>query len=148
MDEFEAWNRLMFKLDAVVNENLSGTLMFEIGDQMWGQSSTGGALGADGAVVELKNAYIDWMVPNTDLKLRMGLQLVALPSFTFENNVFIDDVAGVTASYAFNENVSLTGFWMRPYNDNYTQNIALGTQRTQQLPGQYGHVRPDPAHAL
>lgn len=126
MDEFEAWNRLMFKLDAVVNENLSGTLMFEIGDQMWGQSSTGGALGADGAVVELKNAYIDWMVPNTDLKLRMGLQLVALPSFTFENNVFIDDVAGVTASYAFNENVSLTGFWMRPYNDNYTQNIALG----------------------
>ena len=125
MDDFEAWNRLMFKLDAVVNENLSGTVMFEIGDQFWGQEATGGALGADGTVVEVKNAYIDWTVPNTDLKLRMGLQLVALPSFTFENNVFIDDVAGITASYACNENISLTGMWMRPYNDNYTQNAPL-----------------------
>ena len=30
-------------LDAVVNENLSGTVMFEIGDQFWGQEATGGA---------------------------------------------------------------------------------------------------------
>lgn len=127
MDNFEAWNRLMFKLDAVVNENLSGTVMFEIGDQMWGQASTGGALGADAAnVVELKNAYIDWVVPSTKLKLRMGIQLVALPSTTFESMVFIDDVAGITGNYAFNDNVSLTGFWMRPYNDNYAPDASKG----------------------
>ena len=126
MDNFEAWNRLMFKLDAVVNENLSGTVMFEMGDQFWGQDKTGAALGADGNnIVELKNAYIDWVVPDSALKLRMGLQLVALPSYTFESMVFIDDVAAVTLNYAFNENVSLTGFWMRPYNDNYTRNVAL-----------------------
>lgn len=119
MDNFEAWQRLMFKLDAAVSENLSGTLMFEIGDQFWGQAASGGALGADGTMVEVKNAYIDWRVPDSSLKLRMGIQGIVLPSFTFENNVFIDDVAGITASYAFNDNIALTAMWMRPYNDNF-----------------------------
>lgn len=124
-DEFNASQRLMFGVDAVASENLSGSLMFEIGDQYWGQANAanggvgGGALGSDGTVVEVRHAYIDWIVPQTDLKLRMGLQLVALPSFTFENNVFIDDVAAITGNYTINENVSLTGFWMRPYNDNF-----------------------------
>lgn len=118
-DNFEAWQRLMFALDARVSENLSGSLMFEIGDQFWGEAASGGALGADGTMVEVKNAYIDWTVPNSGLKLRMGLQGIVLPSFTFENNVFIDDVAGITASYTFNDNVALTAMWMRPYNDNF-----------------------------
>ncbi|MBD5647093.1 MAG: hypothetical protein HDQ89_05535, partial [Desulfovibrio sp.] len=29
------------------------------------------------------------------------------------------DGAGITASYKINDNASVTGFWMRPYNDNY-----------------------------
>ena len=78
----------------------------------------------------------------------MGLQLVALPSFTFENNVFIDDVAGITASYACNENISLTGMWMRPYNDNYTQNAALNHNESNKLSGQHGSFCPEPSHAL
>ena len=53
--------------------------------------------------MKLKNAYIDWMVPQTDLKVRMGIQGVALPSMTTGSNVFNDDVAGVVASYQFNE---------------------------------------------
>ena len=80
-DTFNAGQRVRLQLDAVASETLSGTVFFEIGDQMWGQSESGGALGADStSVVKLKNAYIDWMVPNTDLKLRMGLQAVALPN--------------------------------------------------------------------
>ena len=31
-----------------------------------------------------------------------------------------DDVAAITASYQFNENVALTAMWARPYNDNYS----------------------------
>ena len=119
-DEFEARQRVRLQLDAVASESLSGTVFFEIGDQMWGKASQGGALGADGnSVVEVKNAYIDWMVPQTDLKVRMGIQGVALPSFTTGSNVFNDDVAGVVASYQFNENVGLTALWARPFNDNY-----------------------------
>ena len=124
-DEFEAKQRVRLQLDAVASEALSGTVFFEIGDTTWGQANNskgvaqGGALGADGTTVEVKNAYIDWIVPQTDLKFRMGIQTMALPSFTTGSNVFADDVAGVTASYQFNENVGVTALWARPYNDNY-----------------------------
>ena len=120
-DEFEARQRVRLQLDAVASESLSGTVFFEIGDQLWGQNSTGGALGADNnSVVELKRAYIDWMVPNTDLKVRMGIQGLALPAFTTNaSQILDDDVAAVSLNYQFNENVGLTAFWARPYNDNY-----------------------------
>ena len=120
-DEFEARQRVRLQLDAVASEALSGTVFFEIGDQIWGQNSTGGALGADNnSVVELKRAYIDWMVPQTDLKVRMGIQGLALPSFTTNaSQILDDDVAAVSLNYQFNENVGLTAFWARPYNDNY-----------------------------
>ena len=118
-DEFEARQRVRLQLDAVASEALSGTVFFEMGDQIWGQDSTGGALGADGKVVELKRAYIDWMVPQTDLKVRMGIQGLALPSFTTNaSQIFDDDVAAISLNYQFNENVGLTAFWARPYNDN------------------------------
>mgnify|MGYP002167245558 CR=1 FL=1 len=127
-DEFEATQRVRLQLDAVASEALSGTVFFEIGDQLWGQNETGGALGADNnSVVELKRAYIDWMVPQTDLKVRMGIQGLALPSFTTNASQIIDDdVAAITLNYQFNENVGLTAFWARPYNDNYgyTKHVA------------------------
>ena len=111
----------------MASETLSGTVFFEIGDQMWGQSESGGALGADStSVVKLKNAYIDWMVPNTDLKLRMGLQAVALPNVAGGSAIMDGDAAAVVASYQFNENVGLTALWMRPLNDNYTGTNADG----------------------
>ena len=116
-DDFEARQRVRLQLDAVASEALSGTVFFEMGDTLWGKAE-GGALGADGKIVEVKRAYIDWMVPQTDLKVRMGLQGVALPSFTTGSTVLNDDVAGITASYQFNENVGLTALWARPFNDN------------------------------
>ena len=103
----------------MASEALSGTVFFEIGDQVWGDNDNGGALGADGKFVELKRAYIDWMVPQTDLKVRMGIQGLALPSFTTNaSQILDDDVAAVSLNYQFNENVGLTAFWARPYNDN------------------------------
>ncbi|WP_165177820.1 outer membrane homotrimeric porin [Desulfovibrio sp. ZJ369] len=119
-DEFEARQRVRLQLDAVASEALSGTVFFEIGDQVWGRANQGGALGADGNnVVEVKRAYLDWMVPQTDLKVRMGIQGMALPSFTTGSNVLNDDVAGVVLSYKFNDNVALTALWARPFNDNF-----------------------------
>ena len=119
-DQFEAMQRVRLQLDAVASEALSGTVFFEIGETVWGDNGTGGALGADNnGVVKLKNAYIDWMVPQTDLKVRMGIQGLALPSFTTNASQIIDDdVAAITLNYQFNENVGVTAFWARPYNDN------------------------------
>ena len=131
-DEFEASQRVRLQLDAVASEALSGTVFFEIGDQVWGDNDSGGALGADSNnVVELKRAYIDWMVPQTDLKVRMGIQGLALPSFTTNASQIIDDdVAAITLNYQFNENVGLTAFWARPYNDNGDYNSHNGETYT------------------
>ena len=74
---------------------------------------------ADGTVVEVKNAWLDWMVPDTDIKVRMGLQGFFLPSMTTGSQVWGDDAAGITASWQINENVALTALWARLYNDNF-----------------------------
>ena len=118
-DIFSAAQRVRLQLDAVASESLSGTVYFEIGDTTWGQNVSGGALGADQNIVELKNAYIDWMVPNTGLKFRMGIQGIQLPNVAGGSAILDDDVAGIVASYQFNENVGLTALWARPYNDNW-----------------------------
>ncbi len=74
-------------------------------------------MGADGVNVETKHAYLDWMVPSTDLRIRMGLQGLALPMATgMGSPIFDDDVAGIVASYKIDDTFSLTAFWMRPYN--------------------------------
>ena len=79
-DLFSAAQRFRLQLDAIASEQLSGTIFFEIGTQDWGDNRRGGALGADGDnAVKIKNAYIDWIVPETDLTLRMGLQIGRLP---------------------------------------------------------------------
>lgn len=118
-DSFEATQRIRLKLDAIASENLSGTVQFEIGDTTWGQSSTGGALGADGAIVELMAAYVDWAIPDTDARTRMGIQNIMTPAMASGNSVLNDQVAAVVINYKINDELGLTGFWARPYNDNY-----------------------------
>jgi hypothetical protein len=122
-DEFKPHQRFRISLDAVASESLSGQLFFEIGDHKWGSDGAGAgmALGADRTdTIKLRRAYIDWVVPQTDLQVRMGMQGLNLPSFTTQNMVFFDEGAGVVLNYKFNENVSATALWARPFNDNYT----------------------------
>lgn len=128
-DIFEANQRVRLQLDAVASESLSGTAYFEIGDQRWGLAEDGGALGADGKVVKLKGAYIDWAVPDSGLTFRMGLQGIALPNAAGGSAIMDADVAGVVANYVINDNVGLTVTWMRPVNDNYTSTYGAPSNR-------------------
>lgn len=118
-DKFAAVQRLRLQMDAVASETLSGTVMFEIGDTTWGKASDGGALGADGNIVKVKRAYIDWIVPETSLSLRMGIQGLVLPNAAGGSAIFDDDVAAIVAGYKVNDLVSVTAAWVRPYNDNW-----------------------------
>jgi len=96
-DTFDAEQRVRLQLDAVASEALSGTVYFEIGTQKWGNAGNGGALGADGTnQVRVKNAYIDWAIPQTDAKIRMGIQGLALPNTYAGGSAVLDtDVAAV-----------------------------------------------------
>ena len=123
-DIFGARQRVRLQLDAVASEALSGTVFFEIGHQRWGQGGdSGAAMGADGMIVKVRQAYLDWVVPQTDLKIRMGIQNLSLPSAAGDGNVLDNtDTAAIVASYQFNENVGATLMWARPYNDNFSKN--------------------------
>ena len=119
-DEFEAKTRVRLQLDAVASENLSGTVYFEMGAFAWGRASKGGALGGDGTIVKIKSAYMDWAIPGTKIKTRMGLQRIHLPDYSSEaSQVFDGDVAGVSVNVPINDNFGVTAFWARPFNDNF-----------------------------
>ena len=119
-DEFEAKTRVRLQLDAVASENLSGTVYFEMGAFAWGRASKGGALGGDGTIVKIKSAYMDWVIPGTKIKTRMGLQRIFLPDYSSEaSQVFDGDVAGVSINAPINDNIGITAFWARPFNDNW-----------------------------
>ena len=105
-DLFHARQRLRTQVDIIASESLKGTVFFEVGDTNWGNSSEGGALGTDGKVVEVRYSYVDWVVPQTDLRVRMGLQPFSLPNFVAGDPIMgsdDSDGAGITLSYQFNE---------------------------------------------
>ncbi len=125
-DTFAASQRVRLQIDAIASESLSGSLFFEIGEQYWGDSGTGGALGTDGIRVEVRRAYIDWIVPDTSLSIRMGLQYFGNPAAAGGSAILGADGAGISANYRFNDMVGLTAAWIRPYNDNYSNNTTTG----------------------
>jgi hypothetical protein len=113
-DDFSAAQRFRTQIDVIASESLKGVVFFEIGHQYWGRD--GGALGADGKDVKVRRSYIDWLVPNTELKVRMGIQGLSLPGAVAPSSpIFDDDVAALTLSYAINDMVGVTALWARPY---------------------------------
>lgn len=119
-DNFAARQRLFLQMDAAASENLSGTVMLFIGPQKWGFAPQGGALGADGTnSIKVRQAYIDWKLPSTDISTRMGIQNFAMPYAAGGSAVFDLRGASIATNIPFNENVGLTVTWFRPFNDNY-----------------------------
>lgn len=120
-DHSVAYQRLRNQINFIASEQLQGVLQFEIGKTFWGRNgsggSSGGALDTDGVNVKTRRAYMDWTIPSTDLSFRMGLQGLTLPNAVAGNPVFDADVAAIVGSYKFNDMVSLTFFWARPFDD-------------------------------
>ena len=124
-DKFSAMQRLRTQIDVIASESLKGVVFFEIGDQNWGSSSDGASLGNDGKVVKVRYSYVDWVIPQTDAKVRMGLQNFSLPGFISNNPILgggSADGAGITISGQFTENVGASLFWLRAENDNIASN--------------------------
>lgn len=134
------YQRLRTQIDVIASEALSGVVLFEIGDNVWGKSSTpagrgaGGGLGADGVGIKVKRAYLDWIVPQTDLKVRVGIQGFSNPSFFGGYQMFDDDVAGITMNYQFNPTVGVSAWFLRPFaegaDSNYSSNGGLAHRST------------------
>lgn len=116
-DYFRASTRLRTQIDVIASESLKGVVFFEIGHQNWGEASSGAALGTNGTVVEVRYSYVDWVIPQTDAQVRMGLQPFGVPTFAVPMAVLDTQGAGITVSGQFTENVGAALFWLRAYND-------------------------------
>ena len=120
-DKFTAKQRLRTQIDVIASESLKGVLFLEMGDQNWGRADQGASLGTDGKIVKVRYSYVDWVIPQTDAKVRMGLQNFSLPGFISNNPILgggAADGAGITLSGQFTENVGASLFWLRAENDN------------------------------
>lgn len=135
-DYFGAMQRFRIQLDAVASERLAGAVQTEIGRTDWGKAAKGGALGADGTDVKVRFAYLDWVAPQTDFKIRMGLQTIMLPGVLSQwgfGPIYGKEQAGITLSSPLysggNIRVDATAFWARPYNDN-SDSVAAFARKT------------------
>ena len=136
---FRAEQRFRPQLKFIASESLQAVMQLEIGTTAFGQNddlsdddgrkNQGGGIDNRANNIKVKRLYLDWIIPTTEVSVRMGKQDLALPSATgFGNPVFDSDVAGIVASSPINDMVSLTGFWVRPYdseaNDGDNNNLA------------------------
>jgi hypothetical protein len=109
-DDFTVDQRVRVYFEYIASENLRGVFGIQA-DNDWGAPGAG-ALGDDPNTLSVKHAYIDFMVPNTALNVRAGRFGFAPPA-NFGSPIWDDDVSGVTASYTFNDMVSLTVGYLR-----------------------------------
>ena len=114
---FNAAQRIRINFDMVASESLSGRVQLQVANgesspayYTWGTGKTGGS----GKAVTARLAYLDWMIPTTDVLVRMGRQLFAVPSYTFGSPVFDSVIDGVAINAPINDMVGLTVAWLRP----------------------------------
>jgi hypothetical protein len=136
-DAFMARQRVRVQVNFIINEYLQGVYGLET-NLDWGRGSTatsgdrtgagtGGQMDGDGINIQTRWAYLDWLIPNTPVQVRMGLQPVALPGTRLGSVVLNTDIAGIVVSSPTPLDwLSVTAFWLRPYDryagDNYVTN--------------------------
>jgi hypothetical protein len=112
------YTRMRLYFTGVASENLKAVSKFEI-DDFWGNGRLG-SLSADGgsnndsAGMEIKNAYIDFIVPDTALNIKVGIIGARLDKPAW---VFNDDTSGLFAAYKYGE-LYFAGLYSRLGDDN------------------------------
>jgi hypothetical protein len=70
--------RLRLYFTFIASERLQLVTKWEV-DTQWGDAPSGGDVGADSVNYEFKNAYIDFMIPYTPTRARLGVQGFVAP---------------------------------------------------------------------
>jgi len=119
-ENFNATTRIRYGFDYVASEDLSATLLFQYRNGSWGHhdgdSFTNDVEMADlqqGDHNRLRLAYIDWNIPGTDVKVRMGRHSVVAPSYAFGSAILDGRGDGITVASAINDNINVGFSWFR-----------------------------------
>jgi hypothetical protein len=112
-ETFRARQRARVWFDFIANENLKAVLGLEIGDVTWGNDA--GVLGTDSnEAIEVKHAYFDFNIPNTEINIKAGLQGIYIPG-NLGSPILDDDAAALMVSTPINDMVSVAAGWIRSY---------------------------------
>ena len=123
-NESEALQRTRLNLSIAASENLKGFIEFQMGTNSWGDygyAGYGNNVKHGRYDVQTRQAYIDWTVPGTAVKVRMGRSCFGLPAEAFGNNSAMDSGWGgrdgiiVTAPVA--DWLNVTALWSRAFSD-------------------------------
>ena len=90
--EYEV-QRLRLGLTLTANENLSGYIQFQAGESDFGTQNLHDDYVGDNGETFMRQAYIDWKVPGSDIKVRMGRHAFDLPSYASTSPMIADMVA-------------------------------------------------------
>ena len=115
----------------IIDENLSATYEAVLGFHTWGgpavgtAPNAGGVLGTRSANIATKLAFLDWVVPGTEVKVRMGMQNLADNGYAVGSNTLLKDFGtGVLVNAPINHNVSVTAGWARATSDFRRGNVV------------------------
>ncbi len=119
-DNFDnAGQRFRLGMTFAANENLSGYMQLQAGISQtanngydWGTDTTG-----RNSDVAVRQAYIDWIIPSTDVKVRMGKQLTGLPIDAFGKNAIMHPGwggrDGISLTAPVTDWLDVSAFWLR-----------------------------------
>ena len=120
--------RLRLGLTMAASENLSGYANFQIGKTYWGTSDdTNGKV--NGQEIQARMVYIDWKVPGTAAKVRMGRQQLGLPADAFGHNAVMaagwGTRDGIVVTSPVTDWLGMTALWARLGYDNASRTNDL-----------------------
>jgi hypothetical protein len=147
-DPFMAQQRVRVQVNFIINEYLQGVYGLE-SNLIWGRnqgtgtgSKSGGQMDSDGVNIQTRWAYLDWLIPNTPVQVRMGMQPVATPSTRLGTPLLNTDVAGVVVSSPTPLDwLSVTAFWLRPF-DYYADDTYITGRRRFDEVDAFGFILP------
>ena len=112
-----AGQRLRLGLTFTTSEDLSGYVQLQAGiDENDNTGYDWGSHNHAKSKLGVRQAYIDWMIPSTTVKVRMGKQLVGLPVDAFGKNAIMQNINsrdGVVLSSPVTDWLDMTAFWVR-----------------------------------
>ncbi len=120
--KFTIGERFSFSPRFIVSEYVYALLELRV-DNVWGTNYTNSPFEPyTMPTVYAKYAYLDFIPPGLEsAHIRMGMQPVQFPGYVAGSAIMDTNVAGITAHYRFTDAIGVTGFWIRPYEEQYTR---------------------------
>ena len=112
-DKFSAEQRVRLIFEFIANENLKGVMQLQTAAIRWGHDDRDDLGRINRATnIVTRQAFLEFLVPNTKVNVKAGYQPIALPS-TLGSSILDARAGALVASSPITDNVSLTLGWAR-----------------------------------